>query len=158
MKNEKTSPEKSASLKRPLAERVTVPRVTKKTGAKQIFAPETDINNIMKRHIASNTPLPAPTSKPQYLDLTKLPSNLMDAHALKSRLNSVLSNLPQSLLQKIALSPPAQTEPLIRQYYESLRTGKGGQGAAERSQPPVPTPSATPNPGASAPNVPSGAN
>nr|QJB19910.1 MAG: internal scaffolding protein [Microvirus sp.] len=144
---------KKNTLVRPLSERTTAPLPTGKGGAKQIFAAESDINAIMKRHIASNTPLPAP-SKPQYIDLTQLPQNLMDAHHLKNRLTQTINQFPPELV-KLVQAYPLQTEEIVKKWLSSLpRKGKGGQGAAEHAPPPAPTPADDNEAGESSPKPP----
>lgn len=142
------------SLIRPLSERTLAPKPTGKGGAKQVFAAESDINAIIRRHVASQIPLPAPTEKNQFIDMTKLPQNLMHAQALKSRLLSTLQHFPPSLIKAVQ-ADPKNADAHVKQFLANLmRKGKGGQGAAERSKPPAPTPKSKTKPAEPSPDAP----
>lgn len=88
---------KVASDIRPMSERVTARPPSGLRKAKQAFKDEVDINSIVSRFIKSGVPIPAPQSRPTFLDMASLPANLQDALQLRARLDSVISTFPPAL-------------------------------------------------------------
>lgn len=75
---------KVASDIRPMSERVTARPPSGLRKAKQAFKDEVDINSIVSRFIKSGVPIPAPQSRPTFLDMASLPANLQDALQLRA--------------------------------------------------------------------------
>lgn len=92
-----------------------------KLKAKQAFKDEVDINSIVSRFTSSGVPIPAPTSKPLFLDMASLPSNLHDAMQLKLRLRSVISTFSPTLQAAYNADPAGFTKALDARLAELER-------------------------------------
>lgn len=101
------SKSKVLSSVRPLSERTCAKPPSGKMKAKQAFKDEVDINSIVSRFVKSGVPIPAPQSKPSFLDMAALPSNLHDALMLKERLRTTISTFSPSLQAAYNANPNA---------------------------------------------------
>lgn len=93
------------SIVRPLSERTLAKPSSGNRKAKQAFKDEVDINSIVSRFTKSGVPIPAPTSKPTFYDMTTLPANLHDALSLRERLRTTISSFSPSLQSAYNANP-----------------------------------------------------
>lgn len=127
-----------------------VPRLGKDRegfGAKQAFAHEVEINNLVARFLSGGG-MPQPPVKSLYADMTTFPATLQDAMSSLRRSQSVISRLPASVRMAFERDPVGVYDAFLR----AQAKGSGASGAGSG-----PSGSAAAGAGAAAVAVPAGA-